>query len=387
MTNFQSYKIHQPPNDFQHCQMHPRESEYQFISDNERAGNRACPGGTDILGHRGTCDYDGQEGHCMDRACQSSLPSVASECIHSPHYKNRQEMGRSNQPMNIAIDGYHRNADSPVSDMGPEYAGESTEAGETTDGDFPVIAKVEGHLDSNDVSAGGEPWATMTDQCNTEDSCDESESGNSSDGSFLNEADFASAVAKAAELSGLTVEGTTISDPKAKQQVRRQRRHHRPRPTSPYSTDSNFSEVVRKPYPKSQRKKQLAEQGGIRGNRKEHNPQMFQQRYPPPTGEEPPSYYKPNFPVQDQSKMKSKGPALPPTSKDSGINLEPTTKDYLRQILRLILTAPLFIAVFYEEKKFMNNTRNVTGNETRPMLSPAQPSPAQRAHPMFKIMP
>lgn len=40
------------------------------------------------------------------------------------------------------------------------------------------------------------------------------------------------------------------------------RRHHRAaRPTSPYSTDSNFSAVVHKPYPKSQRKKQLMEQG------------------------------------------------------------------------------------------------------------------------------
>lgn len=34
---------------------------------------------------------------------------------------------------------------------------------------------------------------------------------------FLNEEDFASAVARAAELSGLTVVGTTISDPTPKQ--------------------------------------------------------------------------------------------------------------------------------------------------------------------------
>ena len=33
------------------------------------------------------------------------------------------------------------------------------------------------------------------------------------------------------------------------------------RPTSPYSTDSNFSAIVHKPYPKSERKKQLQEQG------------------------------------------------------------------------------------------------------------------------------
>ena len=69
------------------------------------------------------------------------------------------------------------------------------------------------------MSVGVDQWA-LTDRCNSEESCEESESGNSSDGSFLNEADFASAVAKAAELSGLTVEGTTISDPKVKQQGR-----------------------------------------------------------------------------------------------------------------------------------------------------------------------
>jgi hypothetical protein len=37
----------------------------------------------------------------------------------------------------------------------------------------------------------------------------------SSDESFLAEADFASAVAKAAEQSGLTVVGTTVTDPNA----------------------------------------------------------------------------------------------------------------------------------------------------------------------------
>jgi hypothetical protein len=37
----------------------------------------------------------------------------------------------------------------------------------------------------------------------------------SSDSSFLTDADFASAVARAAELSGMTVVGTTITDPKA----------------------------------------------------------------------------------------------------------------------------------------------------------------------------
>ena len=37
----------------------------------------------------------------------------------------------------------------------------------------------------------------------------------SSDSSFPPDADFASAVARAAELSGMTVVGTTVTDPKA----------------------------------------------------------------------------------------------------------------------------------------------------------------------------
>ena len=40
-------------------------------------------------------------------------------------------------------------------------------------------------------------------------------SGLSSDGSLPTDADFASAVARAAELSGMTVVGTTVTDPKA----------------------------------------------------------------------------------------------------------------------------------------------------------------------------
>ena len=41
-------------------------------------------------------------------------------------------------------------------------------------------------------------------------------------------------------------------------------RQRAPRPTSPYSTDSNYSaiNVPHKPYPKSERKKQLVDQGG-----------------------------------------------------------------------------------------------------------------------------
>ena len=94
----------------------------------------------------------------------------------------------------------------------------------------------------------------------------------SSDGSFLAEADFASAVAKAAELSGLTVVGSTVTDPNAGKERERERRRHRhreraKRPSSPYSTDSNYSAVQlpRNPYPKSDRKRQFAEHNGRSG--------------------------------------------------------------------------------------------------------------------------
>ena len=44
--------------------------------------------------------------------------------------------------------------------------------------------------------------------------------GHSSDGSLPTDADFASAVARAAELSGMTVVGTTVTDPKANGKIK-----------------------------------------------------------------------------------------------------------------------------------------------------------------------
>ena len=86
MQHLQNYKIINPPNDFQHHQMHPHESEYQFIGENDR---RICQNGNSYSGHKGSCDYQGQEGHHMDRGCQSSLPIVANECVHPQLYNNR----------------------------------------------------------------------------------------------------------------------------------------------------------------------------------------------------------------------------------------------------------------------------------------------------------
>ncbi|XP_056010133.1 roundabout homolog 1-like isoform X14 [Ostrea edulis] len=208
MPQLQNYKI------VPHC-----ENDYQFLHESEQGP----PGAYNMPPSYAGLYVHGDGGQCVEHPCQSSM---AEPC--SPVYHNNKMEGHH---MNIGVDGYHRNADSPISDNGPDYAGVET-------------------------------WPSYTDQCNTEDSSEHSSCHSDSDESFLNEADFASTVAKAAEMSGLTVVGSTVSDPNADQQVvKKQRRHHRARPTSPYSTDSNFSEIVRKPYPKSQRKKQLMDQG------------------------------------------------------------------------------------------------------------------------------
>ncbi|KAK7106182.1 hypothetical protein V1264_017468 [Littorina saxatilis] len=108
-------------------------------------------------------------------------------------------------------------------------------------------------------SAGIESSSVMSSEAEEE----EVDIPSSDDSAFPPDADFASAVARAAELSGMTVVGTTVSDPKANG-GKKYRKHRSAnttgRPTSPYSTDSNFSAVVHKPYPKSERKKQLQEQ-------------------------------------------------------------------------------------------------------------------------------
>ena len=61
-------------------------------------------------------------------------------------------MSGTGQPLNIAVDGYRRNADSPVSDMGPDYAGESTEPDETTEGESSHADT--GHLDDSVAGTG-----------------------------------------------------------------------------------------------------------------------------------------------------------------------------------------------------------------------------------------
>ncbi|BFZ13792.1 hypothetical protein BsWGS_16832 [Bradybaena similaris] len=160
----------------------------------------------DLEQYQGRMYPPGYEGPHVDRACQSSLPSLASENM---------------QP------GFGRRPDSPTSEGGPDYAGESD---------------MDGH---------------RTTDCNTPDS---SVNGDES----ISDTDFASAVARAAELSGLTVVGTTVTDSKNNSNKKYRKHKSSARPQSPYSTDSNMSAVVHKPYPKSERKKQLARKYGQR---------------------------------------------------------------------------------------------------------------------------
>ncbi|XP_056010124.1 roundabout homolog 1-like isoform X5 [Ostrea edulis] len=293
MPQLQNYKI------VPHC-----ENDYQFLHESEQGP----PGAYNMPPSYAGLYVHGDGGQCVEHPCQSSM---AEPC--SPVYHNNKMEGHH---MNIGVDGYHRNADSPISDNGPDYAGVET-------------------------------WPSYTDQCNTEDSSEHSSCHSDSDESFLNEADFASTVAKAAEMSGLTVVGSTVSDPNADQQVvKKQRRHHRARPTSPYSTDSNFSEIVRKPYPKSQRKKQLMDQGKW-SNRKDSPtgstvPQN-QSKYSQHDGtSNVPSYNKPNFPnAVPQKACRPKFQPPPCVNKsedskdegqDSGINVDPTSKEGLRTL-------------------------------------------------------
>ncbi|KAL5019774.1 hypothetical protein ScPMuIL_002666 [Solemya velum] len=255
----------------------PQESEYQFLSDTERGPTppvRLCA----APGMQGVPD-----GHCMDRACQSSLPSLASECVHSPVYAARLEMNPNSPHLHLGVDGYTRNADSPLSEVGPDYAGESDMEPSQHHGNMANVRPGDPNVPGSMMVS----WASVTDQSNTDGSSLRSSAASSSDGSFLTEADFASAVAKAAELSGLTVVGTTVCDPN--KPGKRHRRQRAPRPTSPYSTDSNFSAVVHKPYPKSQRKKQMKEQGRCQGR---DPSQMFM----PCEAADFPSYNRPNFP-------------------------------------------------------------------------------------------
>ncbi|XP_078673778.1 roundabout homolog 1-like isoform X24 [Branchiostoma floridae x Branchiostoma belcheri] len=130
------------------------------------------------------------------------------------------------------------------------HLGEQTPASSMGD----LESSVTGNRDS--MIAG---WASATDDNDSVTSAsNRSSAAESSDGSFFTDADFASAVAAAAESAGLTVQGSVVSDPNAgKKQFPGALRHKRS--GSPFSTDSNASAALAqkpRPHPPSHRRRQ-----------------------------------------------------------------------------------------------------------------------------------
>ncbi|XP_052804900.1 roundabout homolog 2-like isoform X2 [Mya arenaria] len=150
-------------------------------------------------------------------------------------------------------EGFARNTDSPISED-PEACDTETESQRDS-----LVAHWESVGEGSDVHSSSE----------AEGSGEDGEGGN-----ILTEEDFASAVARAAQLSGLTVVGSTVTDPNHNQKqvkkTRRQRQQARP-PSPGYSTDSNYgtADIPHKPFPRSHRRKQLVETNKLR--RKDDN--------------------------------------------------------------------------------------------------------------------
>ncbi|XP_052285916.1 roundabout homolog 2-like isoform X6 [Dreissena polymorpha] len=173
-----------------------------------------------------------------------------------PGFHSRSDSGG---PRPCMIDeGYTRNADSPVSADDHDY-NDGSDPG--TDGGSQRDSLVANWESMDDCS--GEHSSSNEDDDADADSADADE-----DSQFLNEEDFASAVARAAQESGLTVVGSTISEAKASKSAKKTRRHRQQaRPPSPgYSTDSNYGtvDIPRNPYPKSQRRRQIEKNGKLR---------------------------------------------------------------------------------------------------------------------------
>jgi hypothetical protein len=228
----------------------------------------------------------------MDRAMQSSLPSLVDERIHPMRSRRMQdgEMLCGNESPSSEVTGLpdfsgfselggysmgcpdsedmseigHRDCHSPVS---------SIDEMERAVADS-VLASWADAIDGTNEDGTDANTAVADSDMSSEKSTDSSDP----DASFFAEADFAVAVARAAELSGLTVVGSTIVDPNGpREKVKRpaKRRQRAPRPASPYSTDSNYSAIMaavpHRPYPKSERRRQLAQTRQGSGGRHHHS--------------------------------------------------------------------------------------------------------------------
>ncbi|XP_078416540.1 roundabout homolog 1 isoform X3 [Cetorhinus maximus] len=153
-----------------------------------------------------------------------------------------------------------------------------------------------GDLESSVTGSMINGWGSASEE-DANSSSGRSSAVSSSDGSFFTDADFAHAVAAAAEYAGLKVARHQM------QETATGRRHfpssHCPRPTSPFSTDSNASAAVMQ---KSRPMKKLKHQAGhVRR-------EIFTDELPPPPIP-PPAIKSPSF--QTKSHLEAWPPMLP----------------------------------------------------------------------------
>lgn len=251
---------------------------------------------------------------CMDRGIQSSLPSVLDACAHAQSAPVQSDDNEPPVPGGYGIDAEGL----------PSYDDVLRRNRHST------TSSVEGEVDDTPAGAMLGEWASVTEGTNSGCSSARSSAASSSDGSFFTEADFASAVARAAETAGYCVSGTVVSDPNAGKESqplpssRQPVRHHPlpPRPVSPYSTDSNMSEVVRqRSYPKAQRRrhhhdgpKSKSFSSSLRPSQGDRRPQNSrkQSNLQSSQTEDAPAYVRPNLPTSPAAyQQSSRQPGMP----------------------------------------------------------------------------
>ncbi|XP_076310348.1 roundabout homolog 1-like isoform X3 [Tachypleus tridentatus] len=195
----------------------------------------------------------------MDRAVQSSLPSLASE----PHNLPRSLIRVTDHPysdgqVKLTENPYHPlNEDSDAGCV-PDYCAEGLNLKHRT-----PESSVAGDADYAVIPGDCPSWISTTDHSNSSCTSARSSGASSSDGSFYTETDFASAIARAAQNAGYRVEGSLVMDPNTSSQKKHISRHQAYRPSSPYSTDSNLSTIIqpRPPHPKLKKRLQGSRTG------------------------------------------------------------------------------------------------------------------------------
>ncbi|XP_067137945.1 roundabout homolog 1-like isoform X3 [Centruroides vittatus] len=192
----------------------------------------------------------------MDRGIQSSLPSLISEPHSNPSPRLRRSGPENTINLPLTVGPYHPlDGDSDIEGL-PGYASgdiclrNNPHSPESSVGGDTDYAPSQGLVPS---------WASVTDQSNSSCTSARSSAASSTDGSFYTDADFASAVARAAQNAGFRVDGSLIIDP-SNVEKKHIPRHRAPRPSSPYSTDSNVSAAIsQRPHPKPRRKQHPSE--------------------------------------------------------------------------------------------------------------------------------